>query len=282
MMNYQRRASGLYTPPEGLLASRVFPGVVASSGGSAGAGPGAFSDLDLMTSGGFLLHLNDTTKIFTDSAGTTPVSADGDYVHYATDLSGTAGYLFQNAGDTAAPNWNATEQACYFDGGTDAGRDFLYNTNSYLQPSISAGTLAARVRFDTGKAGYMSVIGLLESATQRFYLGVDTGVLKCGIGDKGTTVVYDPSNTDLRSATVFHTIALTWGASNWTLYLDGASVNSGSHAGSSPVSYYLPVGTERISSGYGYDLFGSIKYAMFEGHECSATDMGNLHDAWSV
>ncbi|HEY7824254.1 MAG TPA: discoidin domain-containing protein [Acidimicrobiia bacterium] len=176
---------------------------------------------DLITTVGFY-HSTVSGDMFLETAGTTPIDANGQTCARINDLNDSYNATTATAGHE--PTYNFTNRSLDFDGTNDV-------LETTLSPGLGeTGSFAVRFRADTGIAGEQVLMGS-TSGTNRCWISLIDGVVAVGIGDADSATNKDPNLTDLRSATDFHTVGVNWDGGSFDVFLDGNYLFSGARAG---------------------------------------------------
>lgn len=159
-----------------------------------------------------------SAEMFQNLDYTNPVVSNGQLVGSIRDQS-----VFGRNGNTESASqcgtFNSANGTIVFDGINDN----LRLTGLY--PNNTAMTYIVRFRADVGVSGTQTLVGSAVSA-DRAWLSLTDGVFSTGVGGNGSNNTQDPSGTDLRSATEFHTAGVSWDASNIYMYLDGVLIKT--------------------------------------------------------
>ena len=225
---------------------------------------------------GFYFDIGYAEK-FQDSAFTTPIDADGQTVGSMRDQTS---YGFDGTQPTAAsePQWDSYDGSLVFDGSAD-------HMETLLEPQDEAMTYAVRFRADLASSGTEVLIGVVTNGgTDRAWLSLTDGVLSTGVGGNGSNATQDPESTDLRSATVWHTGAVSWDSNYIYLYLDGVLILTEPRvAGAANTTHDIYIGARSLS-GVGADLYfdGEISHALAAHRVFTEAEHSQVHEDWSA
>lgn len=203
------------------------------SGGVASAPtPAQLVETDLSGTTGWALDPNDTTRLWQDSAKTTPVTTVADPVGAADTKYGTTVYTFLQATSARRPAW--TGAAIDY----DVVDDFLGEGATYsYSSSQTAKTVTVRVRVDALAAIQTVYVESTNSGatTTRYRIQIlTTGAVQVfcrrADGDSGTTVT---SSAGVITAGVAATIQVVhdFTTDAVTIYVGGTSVGTGTQGG---------------------------------------------------
>ena len=199
---------------------------------------------------------------------------DGVEVRGVTDLAGDTYDATSSAVATEYPTWVQGQNALAFDGTND----LLRTTKTIIG---SAGTMFARFRSEVGAAGTDVLIGSANGAN-RTWLSVTDGVISAGIGSTGSDSFKDTGLTDLRSATVWHTGAITWDNTDIRLYLDGVQVNTTAQAGTLSTNT-IYIGARHTGATIDDNWFdGEISHWVCDDRAMSASEILGMHTTASA
>lgn len=228
------------------------------------------ADVALMQSAGGLWRFDDTSLLYQTTDTSTPVTSDGQSVGRAQALSGTA-VATQPAAGVRPPFSEGSGLS--FDGGSDS-------IVTDFNPG-SAGTIAAYLRVRTSNNSNDIAIGSQNNGTSnRMWIGTTSGgVPWAGIGNLGGSTLQ--GGGDIRSATVFHAIALTWEGGTAHLYLDGAEVDTHGYGGTLSSAILALGGRGLGGTSVDSHFDGLIRFAMIQARALSAGEISDLHSFWS-
>lgn len=239
----------------------------------------AIGPADLITAGG-MYWKPELGKIFQTGTTATAAVDDGDPVQRIND-SGPNGNNVTSSGVPAI--WRPARPSLEFVPSDrlryDAGSGGFWGTG--------AGTMFSRFRQDAAGES-QCLIGCRSGSSPNFrhasLFTVDGAA--CGaMGTQFTSVIFDPSSTDLRSATDFHTIGMTWGATagvdDVALYVDGVEVYRDTRAGDPSENASMSLGCR---TGPSFDNYfdGEISHWWLDKRQISAAEMLGLHNAVMV
>lgn len=229
----------------------------------------------ILTTTGFYFGFADAVK-YQDVAASSPVTTTGQSVGFVED-QGLYGLDASAVLSGARPTWNATAGSINFTGSTD----HLLHVPGLI-PAEDGTSLMARFRGNVAVAGTQVLIGS-ASLTNRAWISLTTGVASMGVGGNGSDATKDPGGTDLRSATVWHTIAGVWDATDYELYVDGVSVLSGTRAAGTVSPFAVSIGKRNTTSGGtagDNHLTGEISHALGIRRRITDSEVAELHALW--
>jgi len=218
-------------------------------------------------------------KFFEDTAETTAATTSGDFVRSWVRTSTHARTVRQTGADGVVPRLASNLAAASFNGTNQ-----FYALDAEYFLSNTGQTLGARFRADTDASGTRVLVGGQgTSPFPRGWISLTNGVASCAVGAIGSDGNKDPADTDLRSASAWHTIFATWNSTTLLLYVDGVEVRSTTRPVGDTVAFLgTRIGARRSPAGTDLFFKGDISHVVIADSVFTGTEISDIHDAWSA
>jgi hypothetical protein len=192
------------------------PGILLAASGKAAAAA-AFSPSDIS---GLNLWLKADGVLYTDSARTTLVTADGDPIGSASDSSGN-NYHYSQATSGSRPTYKTSivngQPVFRFDGSAD------YFDGPDHVSALTSGTFFCVVKLDADPPAYLQTGGFRYGSGGQCHFPYEDGNIYEGFGSNNRPNIGDPT-TSLSSA--FCVYGVTSATNDWVIYLNNSSIYS--------------------------------------------------------